>query len=256
MINIRHISFGYRNHPALQDVSCHIRPGDFTALAGPNGAGKSTLLKCIAGILKVKSGTIHLNGLPLEQYTANRLAQAVAYIPQTEKGNCRTLVFDAVLAGRKPYIRWKPAEADLQEAAAALRLLNIENLSMKCVNELSGGQQQTVMIARALVQKTGILLLDEPTANLDLRHQIEVMQLLKTLSANGMTILMSVHDINMALQFATHVMMLKDGNLLACKAKENITHRELESLYGIRMDLIEKNGARYIVPQTSARTLA
>jgi iron complex transport system ATP-binding protein len=251
MINIRHIDFSYRNHPVLQDVSCHIHPSDFVALVGPNGAGKSTLLKCIGGILKVKSGSILINSLTSEQYTTNKLAQTIAYIPQTEKGNYQTLVFDAVLAGRKPYIRWKPAETDFQEVAHVLKQLNIEHLSMKYVSELSGGQQQTVMIARALVQKTEILLLDEPTANLDLRHQLEVMQLLKTLSANGLTIIMSIHDINMAIQFATHVMMLKEGRILAYQTNENITLEDMESLYNIPIDIIKKDGARYIVPQIS-----
>jgi iron complex transport system ATP-binding protein len=124
---------------------------------------------------------------------------------------------------------------------------------MRYVSELSGGQQQTVMIARALVQKTGILLLDEPTANLDLRHQLEVMQLLKTLSANGLTIIMSIHDINMAVQFATHVMMLKTGRMLAYETNENITREDIENLYNIRIDIIRKDGARYIVPQTSGQ---
>ncbi|MDR1644409.1 MAG: ABC transporter ATP-binding protein [Tannerellaceae bacterium] len=248
MIDLRHIDFAYRSRPVLQDVSCHIRAGRFVALVGPNGAGKSTLLKCIGGILKPQRGTILINAAPAQTYTPNQLAQTIAYIPQ-EKGSLQTLVFDALLSGRKPYIRWQPAAADIREVARVLRQLRIEHLSMKYVSELSGGEQQTVMIARALVQKTPILLLDEPTANLDLPHQLEVMQLLLNLSTNGLTILMSIHDINLAIPFATHVMMLKEGRLLAYGSTSNIlTPETIEQLYNIPVDILQKDNTRYIIP--------
>jgi iron complex transport system ATP-binding protein len=250
MIDVRHIDFGYSRHarPVLQDVSCHICAGDFVAIVGPNGAGKSTFIKCLCGILKPQRGSILINGLPSVKYSPVQLARTVAYIPQTEKGNHQTTVFDTALAGRKPYIRWKPSGRDFEEVARALRQLGIEHLSMRYMHELSGGQQQTVMIARALVQQTGILLLDEPAANLDIRHQREVMELLKSLSAGGLTIVMSIHDINMAIHYTDRFLMLKEGRVFACGKREIITRENMERLYDIRIEMIDRNGAPYIIP--------
>ncbi|MDR1594022.1 MAG: ABC transporter ATP-binding protein [Prevotellaceae bacterium] len=248
MIDIKHLDFSYGNCDVLHDVSAQVRAGDFLAIIGPNGSGKSTLIKCIAGILNVKSGAILIDGKPSCNYPINQLAQTVAYIPQTEKGDLQSLVFDTVLAGRKPYIRWKPSEDDYSKVADVLHQLGIEHLSMRYVNELSGGQQQTVMIARALAQQTKILLLDEPTANLDLRHQLEIMNLLKILSFNGLTIVMSLHDINLAIRYASHVLMLKDGGVLAYESVDNVTRTHIENLYNIKVEMITNGVTLYCVP--------
>jgi iron complex transport system ATP-binding protein len=249
MMDIRHIDFGYRLHRSvLQDISGHIDAGDFVAVIGANGSGKSTLIKCFCGILRPQKGCILINGLPVANYSPVQLARTVAYIPQTEKGNHRMTVFDTVLAGRTPYIRWKPSGRDFEEVACVLRQLGIEHLSMRYLHELSGGQQQTVMIARALAQKTDILLLDEPTANLDMRHQMEVMQLLKALSARGLTIVMSIHDVNMAIRYANRFMMLKEGRIFACGKGEIITRENIERLYDIQVEMIDGHGTPHVIP--------
>jgi iron complex transport system ATP-binding protein len=248
MITIRHLDFSYGKYAVLHDVSAQVGTGDFLVIIGPNGSGKSTLIKCIAGIFNVKSGTILIDGKPSGDYPVNQFAQTVAYIPQTEKGDLQSLVFDTVLAGRKPYIRWKPSGDDYGKVADVLHQLGIEHLSMRYVNELSGGQQQTVMIARALAQQTKILLLDEPTANLDLRHQLEIMNLLKILSFNGLTIIMSLHDINLAIRYASRLLMLKDGNVLAYEFADNVTCTHIENLYNIKVEMITNEGARYCIP--------
>jgi iron complex transport system ATP-binding protein len=157
-------------------------------------------------------------------------------------------VFDTVLAGRTPYIRWKPSGRDFDEVARVLGQLGIEQLSMRYMHELSGGKQQTVMIARALAQQTDILLLDEPTANLDVRHQQEVMELLKSLSVRGLTIVMSIHDINMAVRYAGRLMMLKDGRIFACGEREIVTRENIERLYDIRVKIIDGHGAPHVIP--------
>jgi iron complex transport system ATP-binding protein len=251
MIDIRHIDFSYQTFPVLQDVNCHIRRGSFVAIVGPNGSGKSTLIKCICNLLKVREGHILIDGLPSAKYSSARLAQIVAYIPQTEKEGQQITVFDTVLAGRKPYIRWRPSGNDFEEVAIVLKQLGIEHLSMRYIHELSGGQQQIVMIARALAQKTKILLLDEPTANLDIRHQLEVMERLKVLSANGMTIVMSLHDINMAIRYTDSIVMLKEGHVFACGKNEIITRENIRQLYGVEVDIIGTDGVPYIIPCSS-----
>ncbi|MDR2036957.1 MAG: ABC transporter ATP-binding protein [Bacteroidales bacterium] len=248
MIHIRDIEFSYHIHPVLQDVSCHIGIGDFVALVGPNGSGKSTLIKCISGILRVQKGEILIDGKTSDAYSANEMARKVAYVPQSERGRLSATVFDTVLMGRKPYISWKPSANDLDITAGILKLLDIGHLSMKRTDELSGGQQQIVMIARALAQEPEVLLLDEPTANLDIRHQLEVMEVLKTLSAKEMTIVIAIHDINMAVRYASHIMMLKDGHIFSYGGREVITTEHIETLYQIPVDIIDRDGQLFIVP--------
>ncbi|MDR0538580.1 MAG: ABC transporter ATP-binding protein [Tannerellaceae bacterium] len=248
MFDIRNLSFTYQSNPVLNNISCRIHRGEFVALVGPNGAGKSTLIKCICGILKAKRGTLLINGVTSSSYSAKEIARILAYIPQSESEPMAITVFDMILAGRKPYFSWKPTEEDYQETSDAIRLLGLEDLSMRYANELSGGQLQTVMIARALVQKTSALLLDEPTASLDIRHRTEVMELLKNLSASGLTIVMSVHDINIALHYASHILMLKNGQILGSGAKGSISREQLEQLYDTRLDAVSHNGVLHVIP--------
>jgi len=249
MINIRNIEFRYNVLPVLQNVSCDIETGNFVALVGPNGSGKSTLIKCINGILKMQKGEIVIDGQALKTYSPNAMARKIAYVPQNLCRPPSTTVFDTVLMGRKPYISWKPSVNDLDITANILKLLDIDPLSMKMTNQLSGGQRQTVMIARALAQEPEILLLDEPTANLDIRHQMEVLEILKTLTAKNITIVIAVHDINMALRYADNVMMLKEGKLFFYGGKDQITAEAIENLYDIKIEIVPINGIPYIIPK-------
>ncbi|MDR2886883.1 MAG: ABC transporter ATP-binding protein [Bacteroidales bacterium] len=247
MINARNIEFGYSAAPVLRNISCTIGRGSLVALVGPNGSGKSTLVKCIGGILKVRKGDILIDGKDTESYSPNAMARKVAYVPQSESRQAPATVFDTVLTGRKPYIGWKPSESDLHIAARALELLDMEHLAMKRTDELSGGQRQTVMIARALAQEPEILLLDEPTANLDVRHQMEVMEVLKKLSAQGITIVIAIHDINMAFRYAGVIMMLKEGRVFSCGPRETVTAVMIEELYGIKASIITVDGIQYVI---------
>ena len=249
MVSIRNIEFSYHINPVLQDVSCNIEAGDFVALVGPNGSGKSTLIKCITGILKTQKGEILIDGKVSKSYSPNAMARKVAYVPQNICRQASVPVFDTVLMGRKPYISWKPSANDLEITAGILKLLDIDHLSMKITNELSGGQRQTVMIARALAQEPEILLLDEPTANLDIRHQMEVLEILKALTAKNITIVIAIHDINMALRYANNIMMLKDGKVFFYGAKEKITAANIENLYEIKVEIVPINGVPYIIPK-------
>jgi iron complex transport system ATP-binding protein len=155
--------------------------------------------------------------------------------------------------GRKPYISWKPSASDFDFTAEILELLDIDHLSMKRTNELSGGQQQIVMIARALAQEPEILLLDEPTANLDVRHQLEVMEVLKTLATKGITIVIAIHDINMAARYANKIMMLRGGKLFFYGANHEITAESIENLYEIKAEIIYVEGIPHIIPKVSGK---
>ncbi|MBN2522886.1 MAG: ABC transporter ATP-binding protein [Bacteroidales bacterium] len=245
-ISIHDIEFSYNGTPVLEDITCTIEKGDFITLVGPNGSGKSTLIKCMNGILRPHKGTVLVNDQSLP--SPDELAKKMAYVPQSENKKTSLSVFDTVLLGRKPYIHWKPSKHDLIITADILKSLHLGSLAMKEVNKLSGGQQQAVFIARALAQEPSILLLDEPTANLDIKHQIEVLDLLKSLSNQDITIVIALHDINMAIRYAGKIMMLKEGKIFAYGGKETVTEQHIESLYDIKVHIIRDMENIFIVP--------
>lgn len=245
-INIHDIEFSYNGTPVLKDINCSIEKGDFVTLVGPNGSGKSTLIKCMNGILKPHIGVVQIDDKNLPP--PDELAKNMAYVPQIENRRIGLSVFDTVLLGRKPYITWKPDKHDLMVTADILKTLHLEPVAMKDIGKLSGGQQQAVYIARALAQEPSVLLLDEPTANLDLKHQVEVMELLKSLSEKGITIIIALHDINMAVRYAGKIMMLKEGEIFAYGNKETITQENIENLYDIKVQLIRNQGNIFIIP--------
>jgi len=247
-IIIHDIEFSYNGIPVLKNVNNRFEKGDFVALVGPNGSGKSTLIKCLNGILKVQKGAVLIDNKAINFFTSNDLARKIAYVPQSENKNTVLTVFDTVLLGRKPFINWKPARRDLDKTAEIIKMLHLDHVAMKDFNKLSGGQQQTVLIARALAQEPEILLLDEPTANLDIKHQIEVLEILKSLSEKGITIIIALHDINTAVRYASKIMMLKEGKVFACGGRETITEQNIERLYDIKVKIIKDNNHFFIVP--------
>ncbi len=247
-IQLNNIGFSYNGTPVLKDVSMSFEKGDLIALVGPNGSGKSTLIKCMNGILKPQTGSVLLDNLSVHTMPAINRATKMAYVPQSGYKIPGTKVFDVVLTGRKPFISWKPTKNDFEITAQLLKSLHIEHIAMRDIDKLSGGQQQTVSIARALAQEPEVLLLDEPVSNLDIRHQIEVMELLHRLSAQGIIIIIAIHDINMAVRYASKYIMLKNGEIFAQGGKETITKENIEHLFDIKVKIIEKNSDIVIVP--------
>ncbi len=247
-ISVRNIEFAYNGSPVLKNINCDIDKGDFIAIVGPNGSGKSTLIKCMNGILKPQKGLVLIEKTEIFKHNKTDLAKTMAYVPQNNHNKAPVSVFDTVLLGRKPYINWKPSDSDMKITAGIIEQLNLGSISMKDINKLSGGQQQTVFIARALAQQTDILLLDEPTANLDLRHTIEIMETLKKLAGKGLTVILALHDINIAMRYASKIIMLKDGKIFANGGREIITEENLEKLYDIKIKIMENNNELFIVP--------
>ena len=169
------VEFSYGSVPVLCDVNFEVKKGDFISILGVNGSGKSTLMKCINRILRFKEGMIFVEDRDLKQMKAIEIAQKIGYVPQTSEKGFVT-VFDAVLLGRKPYIKWDVSQKDIELTEEILKIMGLEEYSLRYINELSGGELQKVVIARALVQEPQILLLDEPTSDLDLKNQLEVMK--------------------------------------------------------------------------------
>lgn len=247
---VQDISFGYSVEEVLKQVSFEANAGDLVAIMGQNGSGKSTLLKCIARILKVRRGAIRLDGTPLERIPSNRLSQMLAYLPQMEKWVSDINVFDAVLLGRKPYIGSKPSAKDMTYVAELLRRLDLEGMAMSGLHTLSGGQRQRVFIARALAQEPSLFLLDEPIANLDLKHQMRVMRLLQGLAAEGMTVVLTIHDVNLAARFCNKVLMLKAGEVFAFGVHSVYTPENIARLYDVEVDVLHHKDKICVIPDS------
>ena len=244
---ISDVDFSYGLQPCLHDISLTLEPGIFYGLIGPNGSGKSTLLDLISGYLRPDSGTITLNGKPLENQKRSALARLLTMVPQTFTFNFDFDVYQTVMMGRHPHIERfsSPQAADHNQVAEALHLLGIEQLARRSIRKLSGGEKQRVMIARALAQDTDFMLLDEVTANLDINHAIAIMQTLKKLVSTGKTVVAALHDLNMALAFCDKVVVLDRGRLQHFgRAEEIINPQMVSDIYQVSAELVRTDGNR------------
>lgn len=235
-LSIQNVSFNYRSVHALKNVQFELNQGEILSLVGPNGSGKSTLLKCIDGILKPHSGAVFVDGTKTSQINSKELSKIIGYVPQSASSVFPLTVFDVVLAGRKPYMGWSVSAKDEAVVAETMKLLKIEELATRYFNEISGGEQQKVAIARALAQQPKIILLDEPTSNLDIKHQLEVLCIIKSLSRNmKLSVIMAMHDLNLASRYSDKILMLKKGCIYAAGPPETvITEENIMAVYGVK----------------------
>ena len=216
MIILNDLTFSYDNSPFLKNVNLHIDKGNFCALMGPNGSGKSTLLKLMVGLLTPQSGDITVDGKNLRDYSQRERATMMAYVPQREDIIFEFSVYDTVMMGRNPYQnRWgNPSVDDDRLVQETLKRTHLHHLSQRMLSQLSGGELQRTLIARAIVQQAPIMLLDEPLANLDIAHKYEIMDILSKLQRDtGVTIILIPHDFPIALQYADHALLMQNGNI-------------------------------------------
>lgn len=248
-IRIDDMSFSYSSVPVLRDISLDLSGPGFVSIMGPNGVGKSTLIHCINKILEPSSGTVFIDGTDLKDITIKDLAKEMGYVPYSANDSFPLTVVDTVMMGRHPYSKWNTLDHDLDVVYDTLKMLGISHLAMRQFNELSAGQHQKVMLARGLVQEPKVLLLDEPTSNLDIRHQLEVTKLLKRLSVDkGILIIMISHDINIAAKFADKVIMMYQGRIFdAGLPSEVITEENLRTVYGVESEVIDDDGRPHVI---------
>jgi len=255
-LKVENVEFSYTSVPVLTDVCLELAQSEMLGIVGPNGAGKSTLIRCIDRILKPQRGSILLDGEELQHIGTRETAKKLGYIPQSASQVFPATVFDTVLMGRRPHIGWRSSEKDNEKVLDVLQMLNIEDLAMRDINETSGGQQQRVFIARALAQEPDILLLDEPTSNLDIQHQLEVMEIIKDLVVKkGISAIMAVHDLNLASRYTDRVIIMKGGRIFdAGTPPDVLTPENIRLVYGVEAEVINRNGGMpYIIPLRSVR---
>ena len=234
MLQVRDVKFSYTK-PLLKGVSFNIVSGELFAVLGPNGSGKSTLLKIIVGILKPESGSVSIDGRNPASMTRRDIAKAVSYVAQESAVRFPLTTMELVLQGRFAQGRLIgfESERDVSEAEWAMRATETIEFAARPVTELSGGERQRVMLARALAVRPKLLVLDEPVANLDIAHQVKMLELIKRLTIEeGMTAMVVTHELNLAAEFATSVLLLKNGDAAACGSpREVMTRSALRAVF-------------------------
>lgn len=248
MLAIDQLFFAYGGREVLRDVSLRFAPGEVTAILGVNGSGKSTLLKVMAGLLRPRSGSIEVDGKRLSDLSGDEIARKIGYMPQKINGVAAT-VFDTVLLGRKPHITWRASRHDLEVVEGLLIQLELEEHALRSTAELSGGELQKVIIARALAQEPRILLLDEPISHLDIRNQMETMALLQRIARDlRLVVVVVIHDLSMAVRFSHRFALLRRGGIHAEGGREVITPDTIHAVFHIEAAIREIGGVPIVVP--------
>ena len=250
-LSVSGLCFAYRKTPVLSDVTFDAAPGELLFILGPNGVGKTTLFRCILGEQKRYSGTIEIDGTDAGTLSPRERAHRVAYIPQTHGMTFRFSVRDTVLMGTSHTLSpfGSPGRAQERIAQDAMERLGIGGLADRSFDELSGGEQQLVYVARALAQQAKILLMDEPTSSLDYGNQIRVLSTVKELAKDGYTVLLSTHNPQHALWYADRVLAFVNGCIAAFGGTEDVlTPALIETLYGTSAELYETPGGSVILP--------
>ncbi len=249
MLAVEGVTFSYGTRRVLESVSLEVARGEICSILGNNGAGKTTLLKCALGILRPRAGAVLVSGEDASRLGRMEMARRMGYVAQRDGAGARLTVFDAVLMGRRPHIGWGAGTGDLKVVEEVISALNLGDLALRHLDELSGGELQKVMIARALAQEPGFLLLDEPTSNLDLGNQLEVMETLRrAVAERGIAALMAIHDVNLALRFSRRFVLLCGGSVYACGGPEIVDEESMEKVYGVKVEVQERGGTRMVIP--------
>lgn len=259
MIEVHDIHFGVKGKTLVQNISFRAKEGEFWAIVGANGAGKSTLMKLLSKEHTPASGTIYLHGKDLKKYKLKELAQRRAILAQQNSITLSFTVQEIVLMGRYPFYDSQPKRRDLEIVDHCLQKVGIADFKNRLFPTLSGGEQQRVQLARTLAQvwevKDGLILLDEPTTGMDLLHQYETFQLAKEMTGKGYGVIAVVHDLNLALQYADQVLMMKSGESFSIGKPEQVLNEDnIKSAFGLSVRIIQPDSTHFpiIVPDVTA----
>jgi iron complex transport system ATP-binding protein len=254
ILEVENLSFSYNKAKIIDDVNFTVSKGELFGIIGPNGSGKSTLLKLLSNIIKREDGDIFLLGKELSQYRRKELARVLAVLPQSTEIGFEFSVKEIVEMGRYPYLEnWQGiSQADKKVIDKALKLTNTISLTDKLINSISGGERQRVLLARALVQEAELLLLDEPTSALDINYQLEIFELLSRLTKEGTTIVVVLHDLNLASQYCDRLLLLNQGKVNTIGIPDQvITLNNIKDVYGCDVEVDNSGRQPYVKLVTS-----
>ena len=256
ILTVNNVIFKYSSSTILNDVTVELNQSEILGIIGPNGAGKSTLIRCINRILFPQSGDICIGGIDVKTMDQMDIARYIGYVPQNSTNPFPATVFDTILMGRRPHSGWRSSKGDVKIALEILDLVGITHLAMRDFTELSGGQQQKVVLARALAQDSQILLLDEPTSNLDIRQQLETMEIVHSLvKRKNISAIMAIHDLNLAARYADRIIMLKNGAVFRVGEPFSVlTQDSIREVYGVESVVREEDGRPYIIPKCASNS--
>lgn len=248
-IEMRDLSFSYGDTPVFKDINLVFNKSELICILGPNGVGKTTLVKCINKLLKPTSGTVLIDGKDNKDISLLEMAKIMAYVPNSTSNVFSTSVAEAILMGRHPHAGWTTSDKDVDTVDKAMEIMGLQSLANREIKELSAGQLQRVMIARGLVQEPRILILDEPTSNLDIKHQMKVMGFLKDYAKKEDTmILMVCHDLNITATFADRIVIMSKGGIYADgQVNEVLNERTVKDVYDVECKILDVNGRPHII---------
>ncbi|MFC1997790.1 ABC transporter ATP-binding protein [Chloroflexota bacterium] len=255
MLKIKSISVAYGSQIVLKEISLDVAPGEILALIGPNGAGKTTLVRAVSGTVSLASGQVSGGGQDLSRLTTAQRARILAVVPQARQLGGAYTVEQAVMMGRTAYMSWLGRESEADQAAVhlALQQAHLEDFAQRSIAQLSGGEQQRVLLARALAQSTPVLLLDEPTNHLDLQHQTNLLSLVKKLTQEKqLAVMMAMHDLNLVSFFADKVALIVDGRLICYGSPQDVIRADnISKAYQTPIEIVSHpvTGAPIIFPQ-------
>ena len=243
-IEVKDLSFSYSERPVLHNINFSVGRGEFLSILGPNGVGKSTLFRCVLGLLSGYTGQVLVDGTDSRTFSTREAAKHIAYIPQSSRSIFNYSVFRS------------PGKADRELCHWAMEKVGITRLADRCFHRLSGGEQQLVLIARALVQKAPILMLDEPTANLDFGNQLLVLEQARSLAQEGYTVIQTTHHPEQSYMFSDRILAIQNGRVLVEGAPKTVlTEENIRSLYGVDVDVVSlyHDSARICIPRQNPR---
>lgn len=249
ILDVDGIEFAYESTSVLDGVTLSVERGELLGVIGPNGSGKSTLLQCLNRLLEPDDGSIYVDGDDLESLSRDEVARQVGYVPQRETRMFSSTVYDTILLGRKPHVNWRASQQDRAVVESIIEQLDLESLALRSLDELSGGQRQKVLIGRALAQEASVLLLDEPTSSLDVRHQLEVLDLVANQIEDGMAGVLAIHDLNLAIRYCDSLALLCENEIVAAGPPDILTGDLIGDVYGVEATVTEHEGRPLVIPE-------